>query len=76
MRRAAGTGDRNHGGAAASIQLGGRATLAEIEDEHLRRVLARAVRLDEAAAILGIDPATLYRKRRRMEAGGEGKTAA
>ena len=59
-----------------AVQLGGRVTLAEIEDEHLRRVLARTARLDEAATILGIDPATLYRKRRRMEAGGEGGSGA
>ena len=74
--RAAGGG--NDGTAAPpgnDVQLGGRATLAEIEDEHLRRVLARTARLDEAAAILGIDPATLYRKRRRMEAEGEGNSA-
>jgi NtrC-family two-component system response regulator AlgB len=43
---------------------GGAVTLAELEEAHVRRVLARSVSLDEAARTLGIDPSTLYRKRR------------
>jgi NtrC-family two-component system response regulator AlgB len=43
---------------------GGAVTLAELEEAHVRRVLARSASLDEAARILGIDPSTLYRKRR------------
>jgi len=43
---------------------GGALTLAALEEAHVRRVLARSASLDEAARILGIDPSTLYRKRR------------
>ena len=35
------------------------------EAEHIRRVLARTATMDEAATVLGIDPSTLYRKRKR-----------
>jgi two-component system, NtrC family, response regulator AlgB len=45
--------------------VGHQLTLEELEAEHLRRVLASAANLDEAASILGIDPSTLYRKRKR-----------
>jgi NtrC-family two-component system response regulator AlgB len=47
------------------VTLGGRATLERIEAEHIRRVLAAADTLEEAAEVLGIDPSTLYRKRKR-----------
>jgi len=49
----------------SNVEVGGRVTLDELEAEHLRRVLAGTATLDEAAAILGIDPSTLYRKRKR-----------
>ncbi|HEV3005175.1 MAG TPA: sigma-54 dependent transcriptional regulator [Pirellulales bacterium] len=48
-------------------RLGGDATLAEIEREHVLRVVARAATLEEAARILGIDSSTLYRKRRQYD---------
>jgi NtrC-family two-component system response regulator AlgB len=51
--------------AASEIRLGGKLTLEEIETEHIQRVIATARTLDEAASILGIDPATLYRKRKK-----------
>jgi two-component system, NtrC family, response regulator AlgB len=51
--------------AAARVELGGAVTLDELEREHIRRVLASAPSLDEAAALLGIDPSTLYRKRKK-----------
>jgi two-component system, NtrC family, response regulator AlgB len=35
-----------------------------IEENHIRRVLAATKSLQEAADILGIDQATLWRKRR------------
>lgn len=41
------------------------ATLEQIEHEHIRRVLALAPTLEDAAATLGIGIATLWRKRRR-----------
>lgn len=56
--------------AAAAVEVGGEVTLAALGDEHVRRVLARSPRLEDAANVLGIDPATLYRRRRQMENGG------
>ncbi len=47
--------------------LGGDVTLDSIEREHILRVLARHGKAEEAARILGIDPATLWRKRKRWE---------
>ena len=52
--------------AANRVELGGPVTLEAIEAEHLRRVLASSANLDETAAMLGIDPSTLYRKRRKL----------
>jgi NtrC-family two-component system response regulator AlgB len=40
-------------------------TLDQLEAEHIRRILASAATIEEAAARLGIDPSTLYRKRKR-----------
>jgi NtrC-family two-component system response regulator AlgB len=40
-------------------------TLEELEREHIRRVLADAVTLEEAAQTLGISTTTLWRKRKR-----------
>jgi len=39
-------------------------TLAEIEKNHIQQVLKQAQSQQEAAKILGIDPATLWRKKR------------
>jgi len=50
----------------SSIAVGARATLDQLETEHIRRVLASSRNLDEAARTLGIDPATLYRKRQKL----------
>ncbi|MDR0353447.1 MAG: sigma-54 dependent transcriptional regulator [Opitutaceae bacterium] len=50
----------------ARIAVGARVTLDELEAEHIRRILASMKSLDEAARTLGIDPATLYRKRQKM----------
>ncbi len=50
---------------ASEMRLGGKFTLDEIEREHIQRVVANTRTLDEAASVLGIDPATLYRKRRK-----------
>ncbi len=51
----------------APMEVGGAVTLAELADEHTRRVLARSARLEDAAEILGIDVATLYRRRRKWQ---------
>jgi NtrC-family two-component system response regulator AlgB len=48
------------------LEVGSRVTLEELEAEHIRRVVAAAASLDDAANILGIDPSTLYRKRKRV----------
>jgi NtrC-family two-component system response regulator AlgB len=47
------------------IEVGGRVTLEQLEAEHIRRVLAGVATIEEAAEVLGIDPSTLYRKRKR-----------
>ncbi|HOX12434.1 MAG TPA: sigma-54 dependent transcriptional regulator [Spirochaetia bacterium] len=47
-----------------SPAVGDRVPLSEIERLHIRRVLASAGSLREAASVLGIDPATLWRKRK------------
>jgi len=52
--------------ATSEMRLGGKFTVEEIEGEHIRRVMANTRTLDEAATILGIDPATLYRKRKKL----------
>jgi hypothetical protein len=48
----------------SSVQTGGFHTLAEIERAHIEQVVANCGTLGEAADTLGIDVATLYRKRR------------
>jgi NtrC-family two-component system response regulator AlgB len=50
----------------AEITVGARVTLEVLEAEHLRRIMAISRNLDEAARTLGIDPATLYRKRQKL----------
>ena len=50
---------------AATMAIGGAITLDELEAEHIRRVLASTPTLEEAAVVLGVDPSTLYRKRKR-----------
>jgi NtrC-family two-component system response regulator AlgB len=46
--------------------VGGRVTLEEIENEHIRKVIANSRTIDEAATVLGIDPATLYRRKKKL----------
>ena len=50
--------------------VGGDFTLDAIERAHLQAVLARSASLDAAAATLGIDSSTLWRKRKRYEEAG------
>lgn len=50
----------------SALAVGARVSLAELENEHIARVMRQAATLEEAARILGIDPATLYRKRKRL----------
>jgi NtrC-family two-component system response regulator AlgB len=49
-----------------AVAVGARVTLDALEAEHLRRILAHSHNLDDAARTLGIDPATLYRKRQKL----------
>jgi NtrC-family two-component system response regulator AlgB len=50
----------------SSIQVGAHVSLDDLEAEHIRRILATSSTLEEAARTLGIDPATLYRKRQKL----------
>jgi NtrC-family two-component system response regulator AlgB len=51
-------------GAEAEVRIGDPVSLETIEEAHIRRVLAAARSLQEASAILGIDQATLWRRRK------------
>ena len=48
-----------------SVSIGDPIPLDKIEEEHIRRVLATTRSLQEAADILGIDQATLWRRRKQ-----------
>jgi NtrC-family two-component system response regulator AlgB len=47
-------------------RIGGEHSLADIENEHIRQVLAKSDTFEEASRILGIEPSTLWRKRRKL----------
>jgi NtrC-family two-component system response regulator AlgB len=47
------------------IEVGRPVTLEQLETEHIRLILARCPSREDAARILGIDPSTLYRKRKQ-----------
>jgi NtrC-family two-component system response regulator AlgB len=49
----------------SGARLGDPVSLEKIEEEHIRRVLATTKSLQEAADILGIDQATLWRRRKK-----------
>jgi NtrC-family two-component system response regulator AlgB len=46
--------------------VGADVSLDLLETEHIARVIQHTATMEEAAKILGIDPATLYRKRKKM----------
>ena len=48
------------------VQIGSMMTLEQLEEAHLRKVLERITSKTEAAQVLGIDQATLYRKRKKL----------
>ncbi len=52
-------------GSEAPPSVGSMMSLEKIEEEHIRRVLAASRSLQEAAGILGIDQATLWRRRKQ-----------
>jgi NtrC-family two-component system response regulator AlgB len=47
--------------------VGGDFTIDEIEREHIQSVLERVPKVEDAAALLGIDASTLWRKRKKYE---------
>jgi NtrC-family two-component system response regulator AlgB len=47
------------------VEVGGRVALDDLEAEHIRRLLATTATREEASRVLGIDPKTLYRKRKQ-----------
>jgi NtrC-family two-component system response regulator AlgB len=49
----------------AEIRIGDPVSLDKVEEFHIRRVLAGSRSLQEAAAVLGIDQATLWRRRKK-----------
>jgi NtrC-family two-component system response regulator AlgB len=51
---------------AHTYEAGAPVTLDQLEEVHIRRILQRTSSLVQAAEILGIDQATLYRKRKRL----------
>jgi len=51
------------------VALGALVSLEAVEQAHVRLVTARTSTLEEAARVLGIDAATIYRKRKRWAAG-------
>jgi NtrC-family two-component system response regulator AlgB len=54
------------GEAGQDLRAGAMVTLQRLEEQHIRRVIEICPNLNEAADILGIDQATLYRKRVKM----------
>jgi NtrC-family two-component system response regulator AlgB len=54
------------GSSTPAVAVGARVTLEELEAEHIRRIVATCRNLEDAAHTLGIDPATLYRKRVKL----------
>jgi NtrC-family two-component system response regulator AlgB len=61
----AGSASSPGAGTGNTPQLGGDYALEEIEREHIARVLARVASTEASARLLGIDPTTLQRKRKR-----------
>ncbi len=55
------------GAPAGSLVAGSMVTLEELEREHIRRIVEATPTIQEAARVLGIDAATIYRKRRKSE---------
>jgi len=53
-------------GESEAPRIGSRVSLEKLEEAHLRKILELTKSLTEAAEILGIDQATLYRKRKKI----------
>jgi NtrC-family two-component system response regulator AlgB len=63
LRGQTGSGAKGDG---ASLEVGSLVSMKQLEEAHLRKVLERAANFAEAAQVLGIDQATLYRKRKKI----------
>ena len=61
--------ERFHAARPAHPAVGGDFTLEQVEQEHVGAVFARSATAEEAARVLGIDPSTLWRKRKRYAPG-------
>jgi two-component system, NtrC family, response regulator AlgB len=61
-------GQAAHGakGNGALPEVGSLVSMERLEEAHMRKVLDRTANLAEAAQVLGIDQATLYRKRKKI----------
>jgi NtrC-family two-component system response regulator AlgB len=53
-------------GNGAPPEVGSLVSMEKLEEAHLRKVMERTANLAEAAQVLGIDQATLYRKRKKI----------
>jgi two-component system, NtrC family, response regulator AlgB len=53
-------------GNGSPLEVGSLVSMELLQEEHLRKVLERTSNLAEAAQVLGIDQATLYRKRKKI----------
>jgi NtrC-family two-component system response regulator AlgB len=53
-------------GNGAPLEVGSLVSMEKLEEAHLRKILERTSNLAEAAEVLGIDQATLYRKRKKI----------
>ena len=60
-------GNGGHGPSSSHISPGGDVSLEELEAEHIRLTVERFHNLQDAARLLGIDKATLYRKRKKLQ---------
>src|ERR1700730_13016536 len=59
--------DETLDGQMTEASVGSEITLDQLEEVHIRSILQKAPSLDSAAKTLRIDPATLYRKRKRLK---------
>ncbi len=49
------------------MNIGDLVSIEDLEREHIRLVIGKTKNLGEASRVLGIDAATLYRKRKRWK---------
>lgn len=63
--------DIAHDQSRPTVAVGELISLDRLEQEHIQRVISRTAKLEDAAKVLEIDIATLYRKRKRWSALGE-----